>query len=279
MFNQKTIGFIGAGNMGQALIGGLIDTRAAAADRIICADASLSQIAQISDRYGIRAVSDNREISRTADLIVLAVKPQILPQVIREIAPEMSSAKAIISIAAGVSIATMESLMPAGVRLVRAMPNVCVTVREGITALVPGTWAQPADLALAEALFQAVGRTVRLPHEALMDAVTGLSGSGPAYAFVIMEALADGGVCMGLPRAEALLLAAQTVLGAAKLLLQSGQHPGQLKDLVTSPGGTTIAGLHAIEKGAVRHAMMQAVSAATQRSIELGRLAQSTPEK
>jgi pyrroline-5-carboxylate reductase len=273
MLKQQTIGFIGAGNMGQALIGGLIDNQVADPGRIVCSDANPSQVARLAERFGIRGLSDNRSVVQQADLVIYAVKPQILPRVIQEIAPELSTDKVIISIAAGVPIATMESLMPEGVRLVRAMPNVCVTVREGMTALVPGSCARDADLDLAQTVFAAVGRTVRLQDEALMDAVTGLSGSGPAYAFLIIEALADGGVRMGLPRSESLLLAAQTVLGAAKLLVQSDRHPAQLKDMVTSPGGTTIAGLNALEKGAVRHALMQAVADATQRSIELGRLA------
>ena len=275
MLKQQTIGFIGAGNMGQALIGGLIDNRVADPGRIVCSDANPSQVARLAERFGIRGLADNRSVVRQSDLVIYAVKPQILPRVIQEIAPELNTAKVIISIAAGVPIATMESLMPEGVRLVRAMPNVCVTVREGITALVAGSHAGEADLDLAQTVFTAVGRTVRLQDEALMDAVTGLSGSGPAYVFLIMEALADGGVRMGLPRPESLLLAAQTVLGAAKLLVQSDRHPAQLKDMVTSPGGTTIAGLNALEKGAVRHALMQAVADATQRSIDLGRLARA----
>lgn len=273
MLKNKNIGLIGAGNMGRAIISGLIDNQVVAPDRIFFADADKSQADRLVGSFGIHALPDNLSIVERCDPIILAVKPQIIAPVLRQIAPRMDTDRLLISIAAGVTVTTIESLIPAGVRLVRTMPNVCLTVQEGMTALVSGSFAAEADLDLAETIFKAVGRTVRLPDESLMDAVTGLSGSGPAYVFLIIEALADGGLRMGLPRAEALLLAGQTVLGAARLLVQSGQHPAQLKDMVTSPGGTTIAGLNALEQGAVRHALMQAVAAATQRSGELGRLA------
>jgi pyrroline-5-carboxylate reductase len=198
------------------------------------------------------------------------VKPQIIAAVLREIAAVVDNRKLIISLAAGVSTATLRQHLPKGGRLIRVMPNTPALVLEGVTAIARAEGLEEGDLETAQELFGAVGRVVVLEEEAL-DAVTGLSGSGPAYVAIVIESLADGGVKMGLDRATAMILAAQTVLGSAKLILETGAHPGQLKDMVASPGGTTIAGISALEEGGVRRTFISAVERATQRSRELGR--------
>ena len=205
-----------------------------------------------------------------ANVVVLAVKPQVLPEVLAEIAPAASPDRLFISVAAGITCETIESALGGTATVVRAMPNTPALVQAGATVLAPGQHAGQADLDLARCIFEAVG-IVEVLTESQMNAVTGLSGSGPAYVFVILESLADAGVKVGLPRPIALKLAAQTVMGAAKLLLDTNGHPGQLKDMVTSPGGTTIAGLHALEQGGLRTTLISAVEAATQRALELGK--------
>jgi pyrroline-5-carboxylate reductase len=202
--------------------------------------------------------------------VVLSVKPQAMNKLLQEIKPALDQSKLVISIAAGVPIAAIERQVGHGVRIIRTMPNTPALVGAGATALSPGEHATEADLAQARALFEAVGMAV-VVDEPLLDAVTGLSGSGPAYIFLIIEALSDGGVKAGLARDQAQELAAQTVLGSAKLLIETGEHPGRLKDQVTSPGGTAIAGLHTLEAGGLRTTLMDAVEAATQRSRELGK--------
>jgi pyrroline-5-carboxylate reductase len=207
---------------------------------------------------------------KEAAIIVLSVKPQVMEKVLAEIGPSLDASKLVISIAAGIPIAALERQVGHGVRVIRTMPNTPALVGAGATALSPGEHATEADLAQAKALFDAIGMTV-VVDEPLLDAVTGLSGSGPAYIFLIIEALADGGVKAGLARDQAQELAAQTVLGSAKLLIETGEHPGRLKDQVTSPGGTAIAGLHTLEAGGLRTTLMDAVEAATFRSRELGK--------
>ena len=200
---------------------------------------------------------------------MLSVKPQIIDRVLAQIAPAIEPRHLVVSVAAGVPVSVLESALPAGTRVVRTMPNTPATVLAGATAIAPGTHATEADLAIVRTLFESVGRVVTL-EELLLDAVTGLSGSGPAYVMLIIEALADGGVKVGLHRDTALLLAAQTVYGSAKLLLDTGEHPGRLKDMVTSPGGTAIAGLHTLESGGLRRTLIDAVEAASNRSEQLG---------
>ena len=272
MLKKKTIGFIGAGNMAETLFSGLLSADLALPEQIICADIRQNHLNVLTQKYGIAATNDNREIVRNADVIVIAVKPQTVAHILGEISSDMNASKLVISIAAGVPLAAMEALLPEFARLVRAMPNVCVSVKQGATALAAGSQASEKDMALAQTLFSAVGSCVLLADDKLLDAVTGLSGSGPAYVFMIIDALADGGVKTGLARNEAQQLASQTVLGAAQMLLQTGRHPGELKDMVTSPGGTTIAGIHALENGGLRSTLISAVEAATLRSKELGEL-------
>jgi pyrroline-5-carboxylate reductase len=206
---------------------------------------------------------------RASSILVLAVKPQVVDKVLASVGGEVGKETLVVSIAAGVPLALLEARLPPGTRVVRSMPNVAALSLAGATAIAAGTHAGAPEMEAAKALFDAVGRTVTL-DESLLDAVTGLSGSGPAYVMLIIEALADGGVKVGLHRDTALLLAAQTVFGASKLLLDTGEHPGRLKDMVTSPGGTAIAGLHTLESGALRKTLIDAVETATKRAAELG---------
>jgi pyrroline-5-carboxylate reductase len=265
----KTIAFLGAGNMAEALIKGLLRAHVAAPSEILCTDKRGERGPELTHRYGIRFQKDNLAAAREASIVVLSVKPQAMNQLLEEIAPALDQSKLVISIAAGVPIAAIERKVGHGVRIIRTMPNTPALVGAGATALSPGEHATEADLVQARALFEAVGMAV-VVEESLLDAVTGLSGSGPAYIFLIIEALADGGVKAGLARNQSQELAAQTVLGSAKLLIETGEHPGRLKDQVTSPGGTAIAGLHTLEAGGLRTTLMDAVEAASNRSRELG---------
>ena len=252
---SKRIGFLGAGNMGEAMIKGLTQAGLVPAASIGATDARADRLDQMTRQYGIRAVANNLALVAESDVIILAVKPQIMGPVLREIAAAVDGTKLIISLAAGVATRTLREHLARPARLIRVMPNTPALVLEGVTA---------------QALFGAVGRVVVL-DEGHLDAVTGLSGSGPGYIAIVIEALADGGVKMGLDRATAMTLATQTVLGSARLILETGMHPGQLKDMVASPGGTTIAGIAALEDGGIRRTIISAVERATLRSRELGR--------
>lgn len=266
----KRVGFLGSGNMGEAMIRGMLQAGLVPKEAILASDAQPQRLAHITGQYGIRGVSGNPELVREADVIVLAVKPQIMGAVLGEVAAVTDGRKLFISVAAGVPTATIRSHLGRAARLIRVMPNTPALVLEGVTAIARAEGLEPGDLETAQELFGAVGRVVLLDEDAL-DAVTGLSGSGPAYVAIVIESLADGGVKMGLDRATAMILAAQTVLGAAKLILETGVHPGQLKDMVSSPGGTTIAGIAALEEGGVRRTFIMAVERATLRSRELGK--------
>jgi pyrroline-5-carboxylate reductase len=267
----KRLGFVGSGNMGEALIRGLVQARLVPPASIAASDVRRDRLAQIQRQYGIRTTTDNAELIRESDVVVLAVKPQIMASVLRDAATELDGTKLVISLAAGVPTATLRAELPRAGRLIRVMPNTPALVLEGVTAIARSEGLHEGDLETAQELFGAVGRVVILDEEA-MDAVTGLSGSGPAYVAIVIESLADGGVNMGLDRATAMTLAAQTVLGSAKLILETGTHPGQLKDMVASPGGTTIAGIAALEEGGIRRTFIGAVERATLRSRELGRV-------
>lgn len=267
---DKTIGFLGAGNMAEALIRGLLQGGVVEPGHLIASAPRLDRQAELRERYKITAVGDNIAVARQADIVVLAVKPQILEKVVREIASTIAPGALIISVAAGVDTTTIESHLPSGARVVRAMPNTPALVRAGATAIARGRHATDGDLAEAKTIFDAVGLTI-VTDEVHLDAVTGLSGSGPAYIFLILEALADAGVKVGLSRRNAQRLAAQTVMGSAKLLLDTDEHPGKLKDMVTSPGGTAIAGLHTLEEGGLRTTLINAVETATKRARELGK--------
>ena len=264
----KKIGFLGGGNMGEALIRGIVKTGIVPPEDLFVTDVRLERLEELARTYGLHTLSDNTLLVRRADVVILAVKPQILAGVLQEIAPA-TPGRLLISIAAGVSTTEIRRHLPPGPRLIRCMPNTPALVLEGATAIALGHDLAPGDLEAAQEIFFAVGQVVVLGEEH-MDAVTGLSGSGPAYIALVVEALADGGVKVGLDRKTAMTLATQTVLGAARLLLETGTHPGQLKDMVTSPGGTAIAGIHTLEAGGLRRTLIDAVERATLRSRELG---------
>ncbi|THB78850.1 MAG: pyrroline-5-carboxylate reductase, partial [Desulfobacteraceae bacterium] len=222
------------------------------------------------EKYRVNTTTDNCRVAKESDIVVFATKPQILGAVLKETAEELDKSKLIISIAAGVPLAAIAAGLDKKLRLIRVMPNICAFVKESATAIAAGDYVLEEDVPMAQAIFNSVGKTVFIQENILMDAFTGLSGSGPAYIFLIIDALADAGVKMGLSRKDSRLLSTQTVLGAAKLLLESKEHPGQLKDRVTSPGGTAIAGIHTLEEGGLRTTLINAVEAATNRSKELG---------
>jgi pyrroline-5-carboxylate reductase len=265
----RKIAFVGGGQMAEALIGGLLGADLCVPDGLWATDPMADRLDRLKHTYGIRVGSDNREAVRWADVVVLAVKPQVLDAVLQDIRGE-SAERLIVSVVAGVSIVRITDACGSKTAVIRTMPNTPAMVREGITAIAIGAGVSEGDVACVRRMFESVGKVVPV-DERHMDAVTGLSGSGPAYVFLAIEALTDGGVKMGLSREAAGVLAAQTVLGAARMVLETGQHPARLKDQVTSPGGTTIAGLHQLEQGGFRATLMNAVEAATRRSQELGR--------
>lgn len=264
------IGFLGAGKMATALARGWLAAGLLAPDRAVASDPLPQARQAFTTETGIRTTSDNREVVAGSSMLLLAVKPQSMAGLLGEIRPAVTSEHLIVSIAAGVSMRQLAEGLGQDRRLVRVMPNTPCLVNASASGYAPGASASISDIALVDRLLNAVGRAFRLP-EALLDAVTGLSGSGPAFVYVMIEALSDGGVRVGLPREVATVLAAQTVFGAAKMVLETGAHTGVLKDAVTSPGGTTIAGLHALERGGLRAALIDAVEAATKQSVELGK--------
>lgn len=268
--DDKRIGFLGAGAMGEALAGGLL-AAGIPRERIRAADPDPARRAQLEERLSIAVSADNERVVAESDVVVLAVKPHAVAPVLEALRDAGDVERPLwISIAAGVPLRALEAALGGAPRVVRAMPNTPALVRAGATALCGNERVGPDDLAAASRLFESVGEVWGAPSEDLLDAVTGLSGSGPAYVFVFLEALGDAGVRVGLPRDAAYRLAFQTVLGAARLAIESGRHPAALKDQVTSPGGTTIAGLERLEAGGFRAALYEAVAAATRRSRELG---------
>lgn len=267
--HDKTIGFVGAGNMAAALIRGLVSSKTVRPSQIYASDVRTERLMELTEQHGIVTTPENAKLAEACDVVVLAVKPQIIDKILPAIAGSLRPNALVVSIAAGVPIEAFESRLPEGTHVIRTMPNTAAMALAGATAISRGTHATDEDVRVAERLFEAVGRVVVL-DESLLDAVTGLSGSGPAYVMLMIEALADGGVKVGLHRETALMLAAQTVYGSAKLLLDTGEHPGRLKDMVTSPGGTAIAGLHTLEAGGLRTTLINAVENATHRAAELG---------
>ena len=261
------LGFIGAGSMGGAIIRGLMGGGQVAKENLVYYDPDPARQAPM-EQLGVEAALDAPEVMHSP-VVLLAVKPQVLPQVLAGLREFARPWHLIISIAAGVPLAVLEAALPES-RVIRVMPNAPTMVGAGVAALAPGRRATPEDTALALELFSAVGQAV-VVQESQLDAVTGLSGSGPAFVALFIEALADGGVKAGLPRALAHSLALHTVLGSAKLCLDEDLHPGMLKDLVASPAGTTIEGLHVLESGGFRGLVMSAVAAAAARSQELGK--------
>jgi pyrroline-5-carboxylate reductase len=269
MAEKLTIGFLGAGKMATALAKGFIHANLASPKQIIASDPVEAAQNYFAKETGAKIAKNNSEVARFANVLVLAVKPGNVGELLEEIRGEFSEKHLLISIAAGVTISKLENALGGKARVIRVMPNTPALVGSSATAFALGKLATANDAKLAEKLFSAVGIAFQL-KESLLDAVTGLSGSGPAYVYLMIEALSDGGVAAGLPRDVATKLAAQTVLGSAQMVLQTGQHPGVLKDAVTSPGGTTIEGLHELEKGKVRGAFINAVRAAAEKSKKLG---------
>lgn len=265
----QRIVFVGGGQMAEALIGGMLSAKVCGPDRIWVTDPSVQRLDHLKKKYGVQVGGTNREAVVWGDIVVLAVKPQVLDGVLLEIGGEAGRAL-IVSVVAGVPIRRIADACGRSARVIRTMPNMPAIVHEGMTALAVAPDVPDQDVACVRQMFESVGRVVPV-EERLMDAVTGLSGSGPAYVFLAIEALTDGGVKVGLPRDTAGVLAAQTVLGAARMVLETGQHPARLKDQVASPGGTTIAGLHRLEQGGLRATLIDAIEAATKRSQELGR--------
>jgi pyrroline-5-carboxylate reductase len=274
----RSIGFIGAGNMAEALIKGILAAKLVRPGDIIGSEPRRERCEELATRYGIRTTMSNVTAVQATDLVFLSVKPQIIDKICIEIGPHLSRDALVVSVAAGTPAAAIEAILPPGTRVVRTMPNTPALIGAGATAIAPGAHATEADLEITRRVFEAVGLALVL-DESQLDAVTGLSGSGPAYVFLIIEALSDAGVKMGLSRYNAQALAAQTVLGSAKLLIETGEHPGRLKDMVTSPGGTAIAGLHTLEAGGLRTTLINAVQSATERSRALGELAAESRRK
>lgn len=269
MASRSTIGFLGAGKMATALAKGFIGAGLVTPKQILGADVSEAACAAFAQETGAKTTAFNPDAVNFAEVLILAVKPHQVSGVLGEIRGSFTKKHLLISIAAGVTLAKLEAGLGTGARVVRVMPNTPALVGASASGFAAGKSALPADAELVSKLLSAVGLAFQVP-EPLLDAVTGLSGSGPAYVYLFIEGLSDGGVAAGLPRDMATRLAAQTVLGAAKMVLETGQHPGSLKDMVTSPGGTTIEGIHELEKGKMRGTVMSAVRAATEKSRKLG---------
>lgn len=269
MNNAMKLGFIGCGKMAAALAGGVLKSGAFAKKDVFVTDKFPDAAKNLAGKHGVRALPDNAALSAAADAILLCVKPGDAFDALQAARKQLAG-KLVISILAGVTLSALQKAAGEKTRIIRVMPNTPALIHKGAAAYVPGYSATENDAAVTEKIFSAAGKVFRVKEE-LLDVVTGLSGSGPAYIYVVIEAMADAGVLMGLPRELALQLAAQTVAGAAEMVLETGLHPAQLKDQVTSPGGTTIAGLEALEAAGIRSAFLGAVRAATERSREMGK--------
>lgn len=269
MLREKKLGFVGAGAMAEAMLKGFLETGMLAPSQCILSDISDQRLQYLSNQYKVEITQDNTALVKQADILILAVKPQAIEKVLVEIAPAVNQQTLVISIAAGVCLSRLEEKLQ-GVRVLRVMPNTAVAVGAGMAGISLGSLATLEDGQLAIKLFEAVGKAV-IVGEDLMDGITGLSGSGPGYGFVIIDALADAGVRVGFNRQTAILLAAQALLGAAKMVLETGEHPAKLRDMVTSPAGTTIAGIHVLEQRGLRAALSDAVMEASQRSAEMNK--------
>ena len=267
---KERIGFIGGGKMAEALAKGIINASLSSVDKIIASDVDKKRCQILEKDTGIKTTQENKKITSESDIIILAVKPNIIGSILKELRNDITPRHLVVSIAAGIPLDFIESALNKGCRVVRVMPNTPCLVGETAAGYALGKAATRDDGKLVGEILNAVGKSYLL-EEKHLDAVTGLSGSGPAFVYTVIEALSDGGVKMGLPRDISTKLAAQTVLGSAKMVLETGMHTGELRDFVTSPGGTTIAGLHALEKGNIRNALIDAVETATKKSKKLGR--------
>jgi pyrroline-5-carboxylate reductase len=269
MIEKISVGFIGGGNMAEALIRGLLDSNSMTPSDCLVCDILEERLAYLKNNYGVKAVTEKAQVIRSSRAIILAVKPQSVDRAMEALSSIWSSGKILISICAGVPTDYLEGFFPKPPRIIRVMPNTPALVLSGISALCKNSTAEEKDLALAELIFKAIGETVRV-EESHLDAVTGLSGSGPAYVFTVLEGLIDAGVKMGLTRPVSHKLAVQTLWGSSQMVRQMNWPISQLKEMVTSPGGTTIYGLHVMEKAGLHGILMEAVEAATKRSQELG---------
>ncbi len=267
---NRKIGFIGVGNMGGAIIGGIIDSGLISPPDIIASDVNEDNLNSLKSRYGIETTVNNLEVSGRADILFLAVKPNIFPEVIGEIKDHIKEGAIIVSIAAGQSIGMIENMFGRDIKLVRAMPNTPALVREGMSALSPNSFVSKDETGEVSNIFNSFGKSEVVP-EYLMDAVVGVSGSSPAYVYMFIEAMADAAVAEGMPRDQAYKFAAQTVLGSAKMVLETGRHPGALKDMVCSPAGTTIEAVIELENLGMRSAVMAGVRAAVQKSKSMSK--------
>ncbi|OPY57207.1 MAG: Pyrroline-5-carboxylate reductase [Pelotomaculum sp. PtaU1.Bin035] len=264
----QKIGCLGGGAMGEALVTGLLREGLVAPADLYVSDINQERLEYLNKKLGVNITADNTAAIKAADIVILAVKPQVIIPLLKEIAPAARMSQTFISIAAGITIEQLQSCFESPIPVVRVIPNTPCLLGEGASAISAGKYACEENIKKAVAIFAAAGKVAAVP-ETLLDCVTGLSGSGPAYMYVIMEGFIDGAVRLGLPRDTARVLVAQTMLGAAKMVLETGEHPGKLKDMVTTPGGTTMAGLFALEEGSVRALMMKAVAAAAERSREM----------
>jgi len=266
----KKLGILGTGNMGSALIRGICSKHLIAPENVFIFDVDEGKTVPLQNQYGIQLAKDESDLISKVDICIIALKPQVIPDVLAKITSIIRSNQTIISIAAGITISVLKKLIGKGGPIIRVMPNTPGMIGAGISAFCSEAPLSQEIKKSTELILGALGETVEV-NEKLMDVITGLSGSGPAYMFLIIDALADGGVKMGLPKPLALKLATQTMLGSAKMVIELNKHPAELKDMVTSPGGTTIAGLHALELGKVRASLMNAVEAATLRSRDIGK--------
>jgi pyrroline-5-carboxylate reductase len=259
---NKRIGFIGAGKMAQAMIEGMLESNLIPKENIMASAQTNKTIEKVNNTYGISTTADNKEVSRFADILILAVKPNQHEKVIAEVKNDMKKESIVITIAAGISLEDVERAFSYNIKAVRTMPNTPSLVREGMTVICPNDFIIEEEIKEVERLFQSFGKTERL-EEKLMDAVPAISGSSPAYVYMLIEALADGGVSQGIARDKAYRLASQAVLGAAKMVLETGIHPGALKDSVCTPGGATIEAVTTLEKKQFRGAVLTAMESCT----------------
>lgn len=267
---DKIIGFIGSGNMATAMMGGILNSKLVSSTNIMCSDPSKEKLEALNEKYGVITTVDNCEVARKSDILILSVKPQFYSNVIKEIKNEVSNNTIIVVIAAGQKIELIKQLFEKEIKVVRAMPNTPALVGEGMAAICPCPMVLPDELDLICNIFNSFGKC-EVISEKLMDAVTAVSGSSPAFVFMIIEAMADGAVLEGMPRNIAYNFAAQTVLGSAKMVLETGKHPGELKDMVTSPGGTTIEGVKVLEESGLRGTMIKAIHETAEKSRKLSK--------
>ncbi|MBS3787656.1 pyrroline-5-carboxylate reductase [Candidatus Bipolaricaulota bacterium] len=267
--NNKNIGIIGVGTIGGTLVETLIKNGVVSRERIIGSTAHEDSAREVSQKYGINTTTDNKSVVRKAEIVVLAVEPQMIGKVLEEVSGSFGANQLLISVAAGIATEFIQSKIDVEVPVVRSMPNTAITVNEGCTVLIGGDFAGEEELELAKLIFEPVGLVEVLSEENLMDAITGFSGSGPAYGYLIIESLIEAGVRVGLPRDRATKLAAQSLLGAAKMVLKTDEHPAQLKDMVTTPAGVTVDAIMKLEEGGVRVAFFKAIEEATEKSRKL----------